>query len=120
MGSGPTYVTKVLNRARGLRFAAAMFAAIGLCRLASASEPAVRSHAEELYLQLGSVGLDAGLVFQVRGASIERSAIHISLEDGTIAFTQDVLGHVTGAFFEGEGEILLAPPNEVERESMSV
>ena len=30
------------------------------------------------------------------------------------------MGHITGAFFEGEGEILLAPPNEVERRSMSL
>jgi hypothetical protein len=42
------------------------------------------------------------------------------LEDGTIAFTQDVMGRVTGAFFEGDGEILLTPPNEVERKSMSL
>ena len=51
---------------------------------------------------------------------IDRSAIHITLEDGNIAFTQDVMGRITGAFFEGDGEVLLAPPNEVERQSMSL
>jgi len=56
----------------------------------------------------------------VRGASLDRSAIHITLEDGTIAFTKDVLGRITGAFFEGDGEVLLAPPNDVERRSMSL
>ncbi|HLV88674.1 MAG TPA: M1 family aminopeptidase [Candidatus Sulfotelmatobacter sp.] len=76
--------------------------------------------AEALYLQLGHVGLDATRVYQVRGASLERSSVHISLEDGKIAFTQDVMGRITGAFFEGDGEVLLAPPNDVERRSMSL
>ena len=57
--------------------------------------------AESLYLQLNSVGLDATRVFKVRGASIDRGAIHITLEDGNIAFTKDVMGKITGAFFEG-------------------
>jgi hypothetical protein len=76
--------------------------------------------AESLYLQLSDVGLDSTRVFRVRGASLGRSAIHITLEDGTIAFTKDVLGRITGAFFEGYGELLLAPPNDVERKSMSL
>ncbi len=76
--------------------------------------------AEALYLQLGKVGLDPARVYQVRGASLDRAAVHISLEDGTIGFTQDVMGKITGAFFEGDGEVLLTPPNEVERRSMSL
>ena len=81
---------------------------------------AAEKPAENLYLQLGEVGLDPSRVYQVRGASLSRGRIQISLEDGTIGFTQDVMGRITGAFFEGEGEILLAPPNEVERRSMSL
>lgn len=69
-------------------------------------------------MQLSEVGLDPTRVYQVRGASLNRTAIQISLEDGTIAFTQDVMGRITGAFFEGDGEILLSPPVEVERRSM--
>jgi Peptidase family M1 domain len=76
--------------------------------------------AESLYLQLSSVGLDPGRVFKVRGAALDRAAIHITLDDGSIAFTKDVLGKITGAFFEGEGEVLLAPANDVERRSMSL
>jgi hypothetical protein len=76
--------------------------------------------AESLYLQLSDAGLDPGRVFKVRGASLDRAAIHITLEDGTIAFTKDVLGRITGAFFEGDGEVLLTPPNDVERRSMSL
>jgi hypothetical protein len=66
------------------------------------------------------VGLDPARVYKVRGASIDRSSIHISLDDGTIGFTQDVDGRITGAFFEGDGQVLLAPPNEVERRSLGL
>jgi hypothetical protein len=76
--------------------------------------------AESLYLQLSDVGLDPGRVFKVREASLDRSSVHITLDDGTIAFTKDVMGRITGAFFEGDGEVLLAPPNDVERRSMSL
>ncbi len=76
--------------------------------------------AESLYLQLSSVGLDSTRVFRVRGAALDRPSIHITLEDGTIAFTKDVLGRITGAFFEGDGEVLLTPPNDIERKSMGL
>lgn len=75
---------------------------------------------ESLYQQLAQVGLDPNRVYKVRDASFERPALDITLDDGTIAFTKDVMGHITGAFFEGEGEVLLTPPNAVERKSMSL
>ncbi len=75
--------------------------------------------AEALYLKLGNVGLDPDRVYKVRGASLDRSSVHITLEDGLIGFTEDVMGRVTGAFFEGDGEVLLVPPTDVERRSMS-
>jgi hypothetical protein len=76
--------------------------------------------AESLYLQLRTVGLSKGRVFRLRDVSMDRAAFHISLNDGTIAFTEDVAGRVTGAFFEGDGEILLSPPNQYERASMAL
>ena len=76
--------------------------------------------AETLYLQLRSVGLDKSRVYQVRDVSFDRAAFHITLDDGTIAFTEDVAGRVTGAFFEGDGEVLLIPPDRVERASMGL
>ncbi|HET9308027.1 MAG TPA: M1 family aminopeptidase [Candidatus Sulfotelmatobacter sp.] len=86
----------------------------------SALDDLPQKPAEALYLQLGKVGLDRSQVYQVRGAALNRPGVQISLEDGTIAFTQDVLGHITGAFFEGDGEVLVTPPSEVERRSMSL
>ncbi|HEX4426755.1 MAG TPA: M1 family aminopeptidase [Terriglobales bacterium] len=76
--------------------------------------------AEALYLQLRGVRLDKSRVYRVRAASLDRAALHITLNDGTLAFTEDVAGRVTGAFFEGDGEVLLMPPDQVERASMSL
>ena len=76
--------------------------------------------AESLYLQLRTVTLDKARVYRLRDVSIDRAAIHITLNNGTIAFTGDVAGRVTGAFFEGDGEILLSPPNRYERASMAL
>jgi hypothetical protein len=114
-------MTKVLLKKRGLRVAAAIGLAVCFLPGARAADGnAPEKPAEALFLQLGQVGLDASRVYRVRGASLNRSAVSITLEDGTIGFTQDVMGRVTGAFFEGDGEVLLTPPNEVERRSMSL
>jgi hypothetical protein len=86
---------------------------------AAASSPPEHS-AEALYLRLRSVGLDKSRVYQIRDVTLERAAFHITFDDGTIAFTEDVAGHVTGAFFEGEGEVLLIPNNQAERASMTL
>ncbi|MFZ0198375.1 MAG: M1 family aminopeptidase [Candidatus Sulfotelmatobacter sp.] len=123
--SANPYITKVLP----LRCRIGILLALGLAllpdlRATGAQSPPAQTHqpgpAESLYLQLSSVGLDPARVFKVRGSSLDRAAIHISLDDGTIAFTRDVMGRTTGAFFEGDGEVLLIPPNEVERKSMSL
>src|SRR5947209_9144275 len=86
----------------------------------TSAETATSKPAEALYLQLGQVGIDPERVYQVRGAAVTRPGIEITLEDGTIGFTQDVMGRITGALFEGYGEVLLTPPNAVERRSMSL
>src|ERR1700690_2187211 len=89
-------------------------------RVLGRTPPLHLNSAEGLYLKLRSVGLDQSRVYRVRDVSINRAAFHITLNDGTIAFTEDVAGRVTGAFFEGDGEILLSPPNQYERASMAL
>jgi hypothetical protein len=86
----------------------------------SGTTPPQLNSAESLYLQLRTVTLDKARVYRLRDVSIDRAAIHITLNNGTIAFTGDVAGRVTGAFFEGDGEILLSPPNQYERASMAL
>ncbi|MCU1287185.1 MAG: peptidase rane alanine aminopeptidase [Acidobacteriales bacterium] len=73
-----------------------------------------------LYRRLSTLGLDSKLVFDVRDAALDREDIHLSLNDGTIAFTESVNGEITGAVFVGEGEVLLVPPNQVERHSLAM
>jgi hypothetical protein len=85
----------------------------------AASAPA-HGPAEALYLKLQSVGLDKSRVYNIREVTLERAAFHITFDDGTIAFTEDVDGRVTGAFFEGEGEVLLIPNSQAERASMTL
>jgi hypothetical protein len=87
---------------------------------AAAGTPLVATNAaEKLFLQLGSVGLDRSRVYRARNLSFDRPGFSITLDNGTIAFTEDVASHVTGAFFQGDGEVLLIPPNQVERGSMA-
>src|SRR5271166_3353615 len=73
-----------------------------------------------LYRALRDVGLDPQKVFTVREAVLDREDVHIWLNDGTIAFTQAVDGNITGAYFEGEGEVLVRPPDRMERASLGL
>jgi len=115
----PAYhVTKVL-KTRALWIALTWLLCAPFSPLGSADNVTPKP-VEALYLQLGQVGLDPERVYQVRGAALNRPGVQITLEDGTLGFTQDIMGRITGAFFEGYGEVLLTPPNEVERRSMSL
>lgn len=87
----------------------------------AASNPAAAvGTSTELYRQLRSVGLDVAKTYRARDLAIDKEDIHISLDDGTIAFTVAVNGRITGAFFAGEGEVLLVPPNQAERGSLAL
>jgi hypothetical protein len=76
--------------------------------------------ATALYRQLRSVGIDPERVYSVRDAALDRSGVHLSFDEGTIAFTKSVAGRITGAFFEGEGEVLLIPYDRAERGSLAL
>lgn len=114
-------------------FVVALFVVASVCAFAQTSPDSVAgssrsqpkpinaaSPAQALYLQLMSVALDSARTYRIREASLDRPALHIMLEDGEISFTSDVAGQITGAYFEGEGELLLTPPNKVERASMAL
>ena len=89
---------------------------------AQAAEPSLQcpQTTSGLYARIRSVGLDAQRVYHIRDASIDRPNLHLDFDDGTLAFTEDICGRITGAFFEGEGEIRLRPPNRVERGSLAL
>ena len=73
-----------------------------------------------LYRALRSAGLDPQNVHKIREAAIDREDIHLWLNDGTIGFLKSVDGRITGAFFEGEGEVLVRPPDRMERASLGL
>ncbi len=73
-----------------------------------------------LYRALRQVGLDPRKVYKIREAAIDREDIHLWLNDGVIAFTQTVAGRITGAYFEGDGEVLVRPPDRRERASLGL
>ncbi len=79
-----------------------------------------QSGAVALYRELLNPSFDAKDVYQVRDVSIMKEDLHISISDGTIAFVREVNGHITGAMFEGVGEVLLVPPNRAERTSLAL
>ncbi len=94
-------------------------AALGsVCAAGQTAAPATGAVA--LYRELLNPSLDAKDVYQVREVSIVLEDLHISISDGTMAFTREVNGHVTGAVFEGVGEVLLVPPNRAERTSLAL
>src|SRR5947209_14486816 len=104
-------VTKVLL----LSFALALGNTSALGQVAPSQSGAVA-----LYRELLNPFLDAKDVYKVREVSIMMEDLHISISDGTIAFVREVNGRITGAMFEGVGEVLLVPPNRAERTSLAL
>ncbi|MBA3913421.1 MAG: hypothetical protein H0X25_06110 [Acidobacteriales bacterium] len=97
-----------------------LVAGLMLPAIAQTPAPYVVHPAKELYFQLSNASLDPHRVYQIRDASISRAGVHFTFSDGTIAFTSDVSGRITGAFFEGDAEVLLMPPSTSERASMAL
>jgi len=91
---------------------------------AAGSAPPPRGPVAQLYQQLGSVGLDGQRVWRTRDAHIDRPGVHFTFTDGIIGFTREVNssggGRITGAFFAGEGYVLVMPPNRAERVSLGL
>jgi hypothetical protein len=115
---GFSEVTNVIRKAGAFAWLLAVLAS-GV----SAQNPApalTGGTAESFYLKLQSVGLDKSRIYKIRNGAIDRAAIHLSFDDGTIAFTEDAGGRITGALFLGEGDILLSPPNAAERSSLAL
>ncbi|MFI5105449.1 MAG: hypothetical protein ACHP79_11030, partial [Terriglobales bacterium] len=81
--------------------------------------PAARS-AVAVYRDLLNPTLNTVDVYQIRGVSVDREDLHVSLSDGMIGLMQSVEGHVTGAIFEGQGEVLLIAPDRAERTSLAL
>jgi len=115
---GFSEVTNVIRKAGGF---AGLVAILASSLSAQNTAPAQTSGPVEIfYLKLRSVGLDKSRVYKIRNGALDRASMHLSFDDGTIAFTEDGVGHITGALFLGDGDILLSPPNAAERSSLAL
>src|SRR5579859_5837316 len=112
-------VTKVLLAG----FVTAIIGAPSMAR-AQAAAPApqqpVAGGAVAVFRELLNPTFDPKDVYTIREVSILREDLHVSISDGTIALMRATDGHVTGAVFEGVGEVLLVPPNRAERTSLAL
>jgi Peptidase family M1 domain len=98
-----------------------------LCLLFSLSlQPVVLAQSSEtvpaskIWSALSSAAMDPGKSAHAENVEITRDAIHISLADGVIQFTQLVNGVVFGAAFHGNGRLQATPPNAIEAQQLQL
>ena len=72
----------------------------------------------ELLEQLNHITLDRTQVYALRDARITRDRMSMFFNRGFVAFLTKTQGATTGAVFSGEGEILMIPPNPVEKRNL--
>ena len=74
---------------------------------------------QEVLDQLHNVKVDPDQVYVLRHAQLIRDRAKIYFNRGYIGFLTKAAGEITGAVYVGEGEILLIPPTQVEKESLA-
>ena len=103
-----------------------LWLAIVLLLIAFVGSPAVFAQTSPsgpnaaLYRSLMDSGLDLTRVYRVRDATFDREELHFALNEGWLIEGEKVAGHVTAAFFIGDGEVLLIPPDLRERSSLGL
>ncbi|HEY6292184.1 MAG TPA: M1 family aminopeptidase [Terriglobia bacterium] len=111
------------RRARALRLRPfiplALFVALCTARSAGgqSAEPG-SSDPRELLAQLNKLSIDSSSAHFLRDAHISRDRVSIYFNRGFLGLFSPVEGEVTGAIFVGDGEVLLIPPDAVERQSL--
>jgi len=96
--------------------------ALALCAagaFAGDTPPPPATDALELLQQLQKAPIDPSQVYFVRNVRLARNGINIYLNRGFIGLLAPVAGKVTGAAFTGDAEVLLQPPNPVEKRSLA-
>ncbi len=110
-------MTEVIGKRTAIRLLLVLAMLGNRMVLAQAQAPAT---AADLYEQLRTTGLDAKQIYHIRDADLDVPGLHIALSDGVVVFTPKTFGRVTGAFFLGEGEILVVPSDRAEKESLNL
>jgi hypothetical protein len=76
------------------------------------------SDPRQLLNDLNNVSIDSSHIYFLRDARITRDRVSLYFNRGFLGFFNKVDGEVTGAVFFGDGEVLLVPPDAVERQSL--
>ena len=87
--------------------------------LYAADAPAAGPNADPTYQQLRNLTL-SGEAVSVSNFDLKRDAGTFHLHSGTVCFVAPVQGKVTGAVFVGDGNFVLDPPAESERQSLKL
>jgi hypothetical protein len=87
--------------------------------LYAADTPAPGPNADPTYQQLRNLSL-GGEAVSVTNFDLKRDAGTFHLHSGTVCFVTPVQGKVTGAVFVGDGNFVLDPPQESERQSLKL
>jgi hypothetical protein len=85
---------------------------------AASASFATPAEADAMLAQLSKIRLDKKQIYSVRGITLDRDVLSISLNRGVLAFTEAVDGKITGAVFLGSGDILAIPPDPIEKQQV--
>src|SRR5260370_7797238 len=88
--------------------------AIVLAPILTAAQTPAPASAAAVWNALSAPAMDPAKSAHVENVTIARDAVHITLTDGTIQFTQPANGVVFGAVFHGNGRLEATPPNPIE------
>ena len=90
-----------------------------LISLWAADTPAAAPNSDPTYQQLRNLRL-SGEAVSVTNFQLKRDVGTFHLHSGTVCFVMPVQGKVTGAVFVGDGNFVLDPPLESERQSLKL
>jgi hypothetical protein len=82
---------------------------------ATATAPASRPEMERVFDEFFKIGLDLGRPLLVRGLTIRRDTMELTLQEGTLHLALPVAGRITGAYFKGAASIRVTLPNAIDR-----
>jgi len=82
-------------------------------KTAAAREP------RALYQALNALRPDGAKVYDVKGVNLIRDVVHLTLDEGKLAFYQPLDGRITGAVFLGRGHVIATPHDPGERRSLA-
>jgi len=96
----------------------AVLAALLFLSTALAAQAHPGGTAATLLAEVRQTQLSDSRVYRIDGLDIDDEDVHITLHHGTLALMNDLEGRLTGAIFEGKGEVLVEPPDAANRSAL--